>query len=109
MNVPDVFSGIGRFAVGLTRTGLRAVAVCESDPFARATLARAWPAVPTDCDIAEPSATRLRLGAVLRAKILRGGFPSQDFSVAGGGSLLPGEQSAPWCNMLLLVQACRSD
>ena len=86
-----------------------AAAFCERDPFARAMLTRASPAVPADCDIAEPSAARFRLNAVPRANIHCVGFPSQDFSVAGGGSLLPGEQSAPWSHMLRLVQECRPD
>ena len=41
MRVLDLFSGIGGFSLGLHWAGMRTVALCESDPFARRVLARA--------------------------------------------------------------------
>ncbi|MDD5586003.1 MAG: DNA cytosine methyltransferase, partial [Alphaproteobacteria bacterium] len=36
MNVLDLFSGIGGFSYGLESCGMRTVAFCEIDPYARA-------------------------------------------------------------------------
>jgi len=36
LNIRDLFSGIGGLALELQRAGMRPVACCEADPFARA-------------------------------------------------------------------------
>lgn len=51
MNVLDVFSGIGGFSLGLERAGMRTVAFCEIDTFARSVLAKHWPDVPIHGDV----------------------------------------------------------
>lgn len=47
MRVLDLFSGIGGFSLGLERAGMRTVAFCEIDPYARKVLAKHWPG---DCE-----------------------------------------------------------
>lgn len=45
MNVLDLFSGIGGFALGFERAGMRTIAFCEIEPYCRAVLQRHWPNV----------------------------------------------------------------
>ena len=98
--VLDLFSGIGGISLGLHWARMRTLAFCESDPFARAVLARHWPGVPIHPDIrtfhrhASPT-------------VLCGGFPCQDTSLAGRGAGLSGARSGLWAHMARLVAECR--
>ncbi len=109
MNVLDLFSGIGGLALGLQRAGMRPVAFCEADPFARAVLARHWPSRLCYPDIRQLTAERLRTDGVPHPDLLCGGFPCQDISSAGSGAGLDGNRSALWFEMLRLVEECRPD
>ena len=109
MNVLDLFSGIGGFALGLGRAGFTTVAFCEADPFARAVLRRHWPTTPCYPDIRSLSAARLRADAVPAPWLVCGGFPCQDISTAGLGAGLDGGRSRLWGEMLRLVRDCRPD
>ena len=82
MNVLDLFSGIGGFSLGLERAGMRTVAFCEIEPYARAVLRKQWPDVPCYTDVRELSADRLRTDGI-SVDVICGGFPCQDISVAG--------------------------
>ena len=107
MHVLDLFSGIGGFALGLQRAGLRAAAFCEADPFARGVLRRHWPDVPCYPRIEELSAARLRADGVPQPGLVCGGFPCQDISAAGRGAGLDGARSGLWRHMLRLVEECQ--
>ncbi len=109
MNVLDLFSGIGGFALGLGRAGFNTVAFCEADPYAREILRRHWPGVPCYPDIRSLSAARLRADGVPAPRLVCGGFPCQDISAAGLGAGLHGARSGLWREMLRLVQDCRPD
>jgi DNA (cytosine-5)-methyltransferase 1 len=79
--VLDLFSGIGGFALGLERAGMRTIAFCERDKFCRAVLRRHWPNVPCFEDVRALTATRLaELGFV---DVVCGGFPCQPYSLVG--------------------------
>ena len=67
MRVLDLFSGIGGFSLGLERAGMRTVAFCEIDPYARAVLNRHWPDVPCYEDVRAVTADRLRADGILGA------------------------------------------
>lgn len=95
MNVLDIFSGIGGFSLGLERAGMRTVAFCECEPYARAVLAKHWPGVPCYPDICELTADRLAADEI-NVDIICGGFPCQDVSEAGKGRGLAGERSGLW-------------
>ncbi len=56
MNVLDLFSGIGGFALGLESVGMRTVGFCEIEPFPRTVLAHHWPDVPIHDDVRTLSA-----------------------------------------------------
>jgi len=109
MNVLDLFSGIGGFALGFQRAGLRPVAFCERDGFARGVLAQGWPGVPCYDDICSLTAARLRRDRIPAPQILCGGFPCQDISSAGRGAGLHGARSGLWREMLRLVRECGPD
>jgi DNA (cytosine-5)-methyltransferase 1 len=84
VNVLDLFSGVGGFAVGLERSGMRTAAFCEIDPHNRRILSSQWPDVPIYGDVRELAAPRLRSDGVV-ADLVAGGFPCQDASVANIG------------------------
>lgn len=92
MRVLDLFSGIGGFALGLERAGMRTVAFCECEPFPRAVLAERWPGVPCYEDVKTLTGARLQADGIA-ADLICGGFPCQDISPAGKGAGLAGERS----------------
>ena len=109
ITVLDLFSGIGGLSLGLHWAGMRTVAFCEAAPFARRVLARHWPGVPAYDDICTLSAARRRVAGVPRPRLLCGGFPCQDTSLAGRGAGIEGARSGLWSHMARLVAECRPD
>ncbi len=106
MNVLDLFSGIGGFSLGLERAGMRTVAFCEIEPFARRVLAKHWPDVPCYDDVRELTADRLRSDGI-SVDVICGGFPCQDISVAGRRAGLEGARSGLWSEIVRLNRELR--
>jgi DNA (cytosine-5)-methyltransferase 1 len=106
VNVLDLFSGIGGFSLGLERAGMRTVAFCEIDPYARAVLRKHWPDVPCYDDVRTLTADRLAADGI-RVDVICGGFPCQDISNAGAGAGLDGERSGLYREALRLVGSLR--
>lgn len=102
MNVLDLFSGIGGFSLGLERAGMRTVAFCEIDPFARRVLAERWPGIPCYDDVRALTAAQLRADGIAVDAIC-GGFPCQDISAAGKRTGLSGARSGLWREYARLV------
>ncbi len=102
MNVLDLFSGIGGFSLGLERAGMRTVAFCEIDPFARRILAKHWPGVPIHEDV-----TKLRGSDIGSVDVICGGFPCQDISTAGKGAGISGQRSGLWKEYARLIGELR--
>jgi DNA (cytosine-5)-methyltransferase 1 len=96
MNVLDLFSGIGAFALGMQRAGFRHSAFCEIEPFQRAVLAKHWPNTPCYSDI--------RKLEPISADVVCGGFPCQPFSTASRGRRVAIDL---WPEMLRIVRAAR--
>lgn len=106
----DLFSGIGGFSLGLERSGLaRTVAFCEIDPYCRRVLKKHWPEVPCYDDIRELTAARIVSDGIERPRIICGGFPCQDISVAGSGAGLAGERSGLWFEYARIIGEFRPD
>jgi DNA (cytosine-5)-methyltransferase 1 len=95
----DLFSGIGAFALGLSRAGMTPVGFCEIDPFCRDVLSRHWPDVPILHDV--------RTAEFPNADVICGGFPCQDISIAGAGAGLAGERSGLWREVVRAVRMVR--
>lgn len=95
----DLFSGVGAFALGLTRAGLTPVAFVEIDPFCRDVLKRHWPDVPILNDV--------RTAEFPDADVICAGFPCQDISIAGAGAGLAGERSGLWREVVRAVRLVR--
>jgi DNA (cytosine-5)-methyltransferase 1 len=106
MNVLDLFSGIGGFSLGLERAGMRTVAFCEIEPFARAVLAKHWPDVPCYEDVRALSAGRLGADGI-SVDVICGGFPCQDISRAGKGAGITGARSGLWAEYARLIRELR--
>lgn len=92
--VLDLFSGIGGFSLGLSRTGgFNTVGFCEIDPFCVKVLKKHWPHIPCYTDVrtleySEP------------VDLVTAGFPCQDISLAGKRASLTGERSGLFWHIL---------
>ena len=107
MNVVDLFSGIGGFALGLERAGMRTVAFCECDPFCRAVLRQHWPDVPCYDDVRAVTAARIRGDGIIDVDVIAGGFPCQDISQAGRGAGIDGNRSGLWREFARIIGEVR--
>lgn len=138
LRVLDLFAGIGGFTLGLERVGgFATVAFCEADPFARAVLAKHWPAVPcfddvrtlcwrtgmniegdnddVECAIYAGEevgdcagvGTDQFLDEVGPVDVVTAGFPCQDVSPAGGRRGLAGARSGLWRECARIVGELR--
>ncbi len=77
MTIGSLFSGIGGLELGLESLGLGPVLwQCDSDPLARAVLAKHWPNVTRYEDVR-------KMDGATRVSLVCGGFPCQPHSLAG--------------------------
>jgi len=107
MQVLDLFSGIGGFALGLERAGMQTVAFCEVEPFRRLVLQLHWPDVPILPDIRTTTGESLRLAGAGDIDLICGGFPCQDISTAGKGAGLNGRRSGLFWEAHRLIEELR--
>lgn len=100
MTFGSICTGIGGLDLGLERSGMRALWMCEIDPFCRRVLAKHWPHVPCYEDL-----TKLGEGLPW-ADLLCGGFPCQPHSVAGKRKGKDDERNL-WPECIRLVRLLR--
>lgn len=98
LRVLDLFSGIGAFALGLERAGLRISTFCEAASFPRQTLARHWPDTPILQDVRD-------IRARIECDVICGGFPCQAFSTAARGRNRA--EKDLWSEMERVIALCR--
>lgn len=79
MNHLDLFSGIGGFALGLSRAGCETKAFVEIEPYCQKVLGKHWPDTPIHSDIKDFTGEQY----AGKIDIVTGGYPCQPFSVAG--------------------------
>ncbi len=103
----DLFSGIGGFALGLERSRcFKVAAFCEIDPFCRSILKKHWPGTPIFEDVRCLNAKELP--ATINA--ICGGFPCQDVSVNGKGAGLGwNTRSGLWSEYCRLIGEIRPE
>jgi DNA (cytosine-5)-methyltransferase 1 len=89
MRVLSLFSGVGGMDLGLERSGMQVVGMCEIDKHARSVLAHHWPDVPIHDDVTTLETEQWRG----RVDLVAGGSPCQDLSVAGRRKGLDGARS----------------
>lgn len=115
MNVASLFSGVGGIDLGLERAGMRVVLQCEKDAAARRVLARHWPGVPCFGDVRDVGADwrqRVESERGIDAgpvRLVAGGFPCQDLSVAGARKGLAGERSGLFFEAARVADALLGD
>lgn len=106
LRVLDLFSGIGAYALGLERAGMKVVAFCECEEFPRRVLRKHWPDVPIYEDVRTLTADTLRRDGIA-VDVIVGGWPCQDISLAGSGIGLDGERSGLWSEIARLAGELR--
>ncbi|SIO60186.1 DNA (cytosine-5)-methyltransferase 1 [Singulisphaera sp. GP187] len=107
LRVLDLFSGIGGFSLGLERAGMKTIAFCEQDGYARRVIRKHWPKSWIYEDVRTLSSRRLKADGLGEIDVVCGGFPCQDISTAGKGKGLEGERSGLWYQMLRLIKEIR--
>src|SRR3990167_2938526 len=97
MKYISLFAGIGGFDLGFDRAGMKCVAQVEIDLRCLSVLRRHKPDVPKWADIRAVKGDELPY-----ADVICGGFPCQDFSVAGRRAGLLGRRSGLFYYMVRL-------
>lgn len=100
MRLGSLFAGVGGFDLAAERTGLEVAFQSENDPHASMVLAERFPSVPNLGDIHG-------VETYPDVDVLSGGFPCQDYSVAGLRSGLDGDRGALWWEFHRLISAGR--
>ena len=100
--VGSLFSGIGGIEIGFENQGFKTKWFCECEPYARAVLRKRFPTAKIYEDI-----TKIDFKTVHRVKILTGGFPCQDISIAGKGEGIKGKRSGLWKYYLKAISEIR--
>lgn len=100
----SLFSGIGGIDLGLTWAGFQTAWQVEIDPFANRVLEKHWPSVQRFADVRSVGKHNLT-----PVKIISGGSPCQDISIAGKRAGLAGERSGLWFEYARVVRELRPD
>ena len=108
LTVLDLFSGIGGFSLGLSKTGgFRTEAFCEIESYPQQVLKKHWPGVPVYDDIQELTSERLVSDGIPAIDVITGGFPCQDISNAGEQVGIEGSRSGLWGEYARLIGEIR--
>jgi len=100
LTVGSLFAGIGGFDLAAERAGMEVVWQSEYDKRASAVLDYHWPAVKNFGDIHG-------INTPPTVDVLTGGFPCQDYSVAGNRDGLAGDRGALWWEYHRLIDRIR--
>lgn len=87
MKFTSLFAGIGGFDLGLERAGMSCTLQVELNPQCRHVLKQHFPNARRQKDVSKTK------GKSLRTRLVAGGFPCQDLSVAGKRTGLAGKRS----------------
>lgn len=101
MRIGSLFAGIGGFDLAAEAAGHTVAWQSEVDPSASRVLEHHWPGKNLG-DIHD-------IGRTEPVQLLAGGFPCQDYSVAGTGAGLAGDRGALWWEFHRLIDANRPE
>lgn len=104
LTVGSLFAGIGGFDLAAERAGMTVAWQSEIDKQASKVLAHHWPDTPNYGDIHDMVPG---LDDIATVDVLTGGFPCQDYSVAGTRGGLAGDRGALWWEYHRLITALR--
>lgn len=104
LTVGSLFAGIGGFDLAAERAGMTVAWQSEIDKQASKVLAHHWPNTPNYGDIHDMVPG---LDDIATVDVLTGGFPCQDYSVAGTRGGLAGDRGALWWEYHRLITALR--
>ena len=96
MRVGSLFAGVGGFDLAAESAGLEVAWQSEIDPAASRVLKHRWPELVNRGDICGVTDTA-------GVDVLVGGFPCQDYSVAGNRAGLVGDRGAMWWQFHRLI------
>lgn len=96
MTVAHLFDGIGGFHLATDCVGMETLWVSEIDRHASAVLKHHWPDIPNLGDVHG-------ITEIAPVDVLTGGFPCQDYSVAGVRRGLAGDHGALWWQFHRLI------
>ena len=97
MKVGSLFAGVGGFDLGFQRCDMETAWMVEQDKQCQQVLRHHWPKAEVHGDIRDQTA---RLTPV---DLICGGFPCQDYSVAGKRGGLVGDRGALWWEMRRII------
>lgn len=104
----SLFAGVGGFDIAAERAGMEVAWQSEVDKHASAVLEHHWPGLNIgdihDVIIADDEC---RYGTAPAVDVLCGGFPCQDYSVAGNREGLAGDRGALWWEFHRLIREGR--
>ncbi len=105
MRVGSLFAGVGGFDIAAERAGMEVLWQSENDNAAATVLDYHWPDIANYGDIhgITLNPDTLRRIAAPAVDVLCGGFPCQDYSVAGNRSGLAGDRGALWWQFHRLI------
>jgi len=106
INFISTFDGIGGFPLALTRSGMVLDTICEIDQKCLSVTARHFPGIRQIDDVRKVGiATHGRK----TIRLVCGGFPCQDLSIAGKRAGLAGERSGLWFEFARVVDELEPD
>jgi DNA (cytosine-5)-methyltransferase 1 len=98
MDSLSLFTGIGGFDLGFSRSGIETIAMCEADNSARNVLSYHWPETKIYEDVKDIDGKEYK-----SIDVIHGGFPCQDISIAGKREGLAGEKSGLWWEFYRII------
>lgn len=103
LKVFDIFSGSGGYSLGFEKAGMKTVAFCEYEEYAKKVLKKNWADVPIYPDVREVTSQQLKEDNI-DFDLICGGFPCQDISIAGKNKgMIEGERSGLWREFRRLI------
>lgn len=103
--VGSLFAGVGGFDIAAERAGFQVEFQSEIEPYASKLLEHYWPSL----NKGDIHALTIGQGGIPAVDVLCGGFPCQDYSIAGSRAGLAGDRGALWWEFHRLIDEGRPE